>query len=97
MNIIMSDEVKTHLRMMGRKTMTIYSELMTSCWSPRPEIFVSLKEPVVPENFNKYEVDGIDVYIYKEAVVIEDTIEIELARHASDLANKDFDVLGLDL
>lgn len=97
MNIIISHEVKTHLKMMGRRTMTIYSEVMSGCWSPRPDIFVSLKEPVDPEEYNEYEVDGIKVYIYKEAVIIGDSIEIELAKHASDFANKDFDVHGLEI
>lgn len=97
MNIIISHEVKTHLKMMGRRTMTIYSEVMSGCWSPRPDIFVSLKDPVDPENYNKYEVDSIKIYIYKEAIMTGDTIEIELAKHASDFANKDFDVHGLEI
>lgn len=97
LNIVISQEAKDHLRTMGRRTMTIYAKIMSSCWSPRPDIFVSLKEPVVPEEYNKYEVDGLNIYIYKEAVLIGDSIEIELAKHASDLANKDFDVYGLDI
>lgn len=56
-----------------------------------------LKEPDVPENYNKYEVDGINIFLYKEAVLKGNSIEIELAKHASDLANKDFDVHGLEL
>jgi len=97
LNIVVKQEVKNHLRMMGRKAITIYSEVMSGCWSPRPDIFVSLKEPVDPENYNEYEVDNIKVYIYKEAVIIGDTIEIEMAKQASDFANKDFDVHGLDI
>lgn len=50
-----------------------------------------------PEEYNEYEVDGIKVYIYKEAITIGDSIEIELAKHASDFANKDFDVHGLEI
>lgn len=50
-----------------------------------------------PKNYNEYEVDGIKVFVYKEAVIIEDTIEIELAKQASDFANKDFDVHGLEI
>lgn len=97
LKIVISPEVKNYLKIMGKRTMTIYSEIMSSCWSPRPDIFVSLKEPVVPKKYNKYEVDGINIYLYKEAVITGDTIEIELAKHASDLANKDFDVYGLEI
>ena len=50
-----------------------------------------------PENYYNYDVDDIKIYLYKEAVIIEDTIEIELAKHASDFANKDFDVYGLEI
>ena len=77
--------------------MTIYSKIMTSCWSPRPDIFVKLKEPEVPEEYNKYEVDGINIFLYKEAVVKDDSIEIQLAKRGSDLPNKDFDIHGLEI
>lgn len=97
MNIIIKEDVKNHLRMMGRKDMTIYTKLMTSCWSPRPEIFVSLREPVVPKDYNLYQVDGINVYLYKEAILEGDAVEISLAKRASDIANKDFHIKGLFL
>ena len=96
LNIIINQEVKNYLRMMGSKTITVYTRLMTSCWSPRLDTFVKLKEPAVPENFNKYEVDGINIYIYKEAVLVESAVQIELARYASDLPDKDFEVFGLE-
>ncbi len=50
-----------------------------------------------PEKYNKHEIDGISIYLYKEAIIIGDSIEIELAKRASDIANKDFDVHGLKL
>lgn len=95
MNIIISQEVKDHLRMMRTNTITIYTRLMTSCWSPRLDIFVKLKEPAVPEKFNKYQVDGINIFLYKEAILRNESIEIELANYASDLPDKDFNVYGL--
>ena len=97
MNIIISKEAKEQLYMMGKNTMTIYLEAVTSCWSPRPEIFVRLKEPAVPEEYNIYEVDGVKVYLYKEAVLTEDTIKITTAKYSSDLPYKEFDVHGLKL
>lgn len=97
MNIVISQEVKNYMRGMGRRTMTIYAKVLSSCWSPRPDIFVKLKEPEVPEEYNKYEVDGINIFIYKEAVLKGDFIEIDLAKRASDLADKDFDVDGLEI
>ncbi|MGF7058044.1 hypothetical protein [Brassicibacter mesophilus] len=44
-----------------------------------------------------YEVDGINIFLYKEAELTEDTLRIEPAKHVSDLANKEFDVHGLKL
>ena len=97
MNIIINEEAKEQLFMMGKNVMTIYSEAVTSCWSPRPEIFVRLKEPEVPEKYNLYKVDNIKIYLYKEAVLTGDTIEIEPAKYSSDLPYKEFDVYGLEL
>lgn len=56
-----------------------------------------LEEPEVPEEYNKYEVDDINVYLYKEAILEGDSIEIKLAEYGSDLPNKDFDILGLKI
>lgn len=97
MNIIISPKAKEQLSIMGKNTMTIYTEAVSSCWSPRAEIFVKLKEPEALEKYNMYEVDGIKVYLYKEAIPSGDTIEIAPAKYSSDLANKEFDVYGLEL
>ena len=97
MEINISQEVKNHLRGRGSKTITIYTETMMSCWSSAQDVFVNLKEPAVPQEFNKYQSDDISVYLFKEAVVKEDSISIEIAKSASDFANKDFDVIGLDV
>lgn len=97
MNIILSPEVKNRLTMTRSKSMTIYAKLMTSCWSPRQDIFIFLGEPEVPEAYNKHEVDGINIYLYKDAILEGDSIEIELAEYASDLPDKDFNVHGLKI
>lgn len=97
LKINISEDARTRVRMMGRKDMTIFSKLMTSCWSPRPDIFVSLKKPGLPEDFNKFELDGLDIYIFKEAIFQGDSIQIELAKGGSDIANKDFDIKGIIL
>lgn len=52
---------------------------------------------MVPEEYIKYEVDGVNIYLYKEAVLKGDSIEIKVAKSASDLADKDFDVFGLEV
>lgn len=70
---------------------------MTSCWSPRLDIFVRLREPEVLEKYDKFEVDGINIYLYKDAILKGDSIEIEIPKYASDLAGKDFDVHGLEI
>ena len=62
-----------------------------------PKIFVRLNEPEALDDYNLYEVDGIKVYLYKKAILKGNTIEIKPAKHSSDLANREFDVYGLDL
>jgi len=60
-------------------------------------VFVRLKEPEALDNYNMFEEDGIKVYLYKDAKLKGDTIRIEEAKYISDLADKDFDIHGLDL
>lgn len=62
-----------------------------------PEIFVRLNEPEALDEYNMYEIDGIKVYLYKEAKLTGDTIEIKPTEYSSDLANREFDVYGLEL
>jgi len=97
MNIIIDDKVKERLRMMGKKSITVYTAAVGSCWSPRPEIFVRLNEPVARDKYDMFEVDGINIYLYKEAELTDDTLRIEPAKYVSDLADKEFDVHGLKL
>lgn len=95
MNIIISDTAKDLILGAGKKNITIYSEALSSCWGPASEIFVRLKKPEVSNDYNLFIVDGIDVYIFKEAKIVKDTITIQPARFPSDLPNKDFEILGL--
>lgn len=97
MNIIISPEVKDFIRARGSRTITIYPKLLTSCWSPREEIFVKLREPGVPEDYNKHEVEGLEVYLYKDAIVVGDSIEINLSKKGSDIAGQELQVEGLDI
>jgi len=62
-----------------------------------PEVFVRLREPEALDEYNLFEVDGIKVYLYKDAELKKDTILIDKARFSSDLAYKEFDVLGLKI
>jgi hypothetical protein len=62
-----------------------------------PEIFVRLNEPEALDEYDMYEIDDIKVYLYKEAILTGDTIEIKPAKYSSDLANREFDVYGLEL
>lgn len=54
-------------------------------------------EPAVPEDYNDYKVDNITVHLYKDAVLEGNSISIDLAKRASDMADKDFEVEGLVL
>nr|WP_300006257.1 hypothetical protein [Tissierella sp.] len=52
---------------------------------------------MVPTEYRKHEIEGINIYLYKDAVIKNDLIEISLAKSASDFANKDFDITGLEI
>ena len=95
MNIIITEEAKDLILGSGRRVITIYSEALSSCWGPASEIFARLRKPEVSQDYNLFKVDGIDVYLYKEAKTMKDEIIIQPARFTSDLANKDFEILGL--
>ncbi len=97
MNINITQEVKDYLRGRGSKTIEIYTKLMTSCWSPTLEVFVRLREPKVLEQYNKYEADGITVYIFKDAIFTGDSIDIELSKEGSDFPGKELDIIGLEI
>lgn len=95
MNIVITEEAKNLILGAGKKTITIYSESLSSCWGPASEIFTRLKKPEVSEDYNLFTIDNIDVYLFKDAKIVKDTIIIQPARFPSDLPNKDFDILGL--
>ena len=97
MEIIFTDEAKEVLSTMGTRFMTIYTEIVGSCWSPRTEAFVKLRKPGALEDYILYEADGIKIYIYKEAVFETEKLIIDRAKYVSDLANQEFDVIGLKL
>ena len=97
MDINISEDARMHLRGIGRRDLTIYSKIPKGCWSPQPEIFVNVMEPAVPEDYNDYKVDNITVHLYKDAVLEGNSISIDLAKRASDMADKDFEVEGLVL
>lgn len=96
MEIIIDDNVKQYLRTLGKNTITIYTEIVGSCWSPRPEIFVRTREPEAPEDYKFYDEDNIKIFLFKEAKA-GDRIIIKMSDYASDLPNKEITVEGIDL
>ena len=52
---------------------------------------------MVLEKYNHYEVDGIHVYLDKALKVTKDLVEIDLAKQGSDMADKDIQVLGVEV
>lgn len=96
MEIVIDNEVKQYLSSLGKKAITIYTEIVGSCWSPRPEIFVRTREPEAPEEYELFEVDNLKVYLFKGAKT-RDNIKIKMSEQASDLPNKEIAVEGIDL
>ncbi|WP_176967820.1 hypothetical protein [Proteiniborus ethanoligenes] len=54
------------------------------------------REPVALEDFQEYDVDGIKVYLFKDAKVDKEII-LEMSKQVSDLPNKEIAVKGIDL
>lgn len=96
MEIIIDDKAKQYLKTLGKNALTIYTEIVGSCWSPRPEIFVRTREPEALENFKLYNLDNIKIYLFKEAKTGE-KIKIKMSDYASDLPNKEIAVEGIDI
>lgn len=96
MNIVITEDVKQYLENLRRRTLTIYTEIIGSCWSPRPEIFVRTREPEALEDFREYIVDGIKVYLFKDAKADKEII-VDMSNQASDLPNKEISVQGINL
>lgn len=96
MEIVIDDKVKQYLSSLGKKAITIYTEIVGSCWSPRPEIFVRTREPEASEDYELFEVDNFKVYLFKGANT-GDNININMSEQASDLPNKEITVEGIDL
>ncbi|SDY56858.1 hypothetical protein SAMN05660462_00362 [Proteiniborus ethanoligenes] len=48
------------------------------------------------EDFQEYDVDGIKVYLFKDAKVDKEII-LEMSKQVSDLPNKEIAVKGIDL
>ncbi|AFS79396.1 hypothetical protein Curi_c24010 [Gottschalkia acidurici 9a] len=61
-----------------------------------PEIFTRLKNPVDSSRFEKYAKDDLTIYINKE-LDMEDEVRIKFPKYASDLPEKEFEVLGVKL
>lgn len=97
MNIVINEGTHKILKDLRKNVMTIYSEIPFGCWSSMPEVFVRLKEPEAQNDYNLYEVDGIKVFLFKDAKSINNTIEIIPAKYSSDLIDKEFEVIGLKL
>lgn len=96
MEIVIDGKVKEYLRGIGKRTITIYTEIVGSCWSPRPEIFIRTGEPEAPENYRLFKVDNINVYLYND-LKTENKIEVKMSEQFSDLPNKEITVEGIEL
>ncbi len=96
MNIIIDDKVRNYLRSLGKRAITIYTEIVGSCWSPRPEIFVRTREPEATEDYDLYNIDNIKVYMFKGANTREEVI-IKMSDQVSDLPDKEIAVEGIAL
>lgn len=97
MKIIIDDLAKETFEFQNVKTVTIYGVLPVGCWGiQRPEVYVRLREPKSNQNvedFDLYNVEGINFYIDKE-LELEDTITVKKARFVSDLPEHDFIIEG---
>ena len=93
MNIIIDDRVKESLKISRRNIVTIDFGILSSCWSIMPEVFVTHKNPGDSNKFNEVVIDDIIVFINKE-LILDDEVKVQYPEYASDLAEKEFEVVG---
>lgn len=58
-----------------------------------PEVFVTHKNPGDSEKFEKVQIDNINIFINKK-LILDDEIKITFPKYASDLAGREFQVIG---
>ncbi len=58
-----------------------------------PQVFIDLKGPADPEQYEKYQVDKLTVFIKKD-LILEDEIRVRYPEVASDLSGKEFEAVG---
>lgn len=93
MNIIIDDKVKESLKVSRKNIITIDFGILSSCWSIMPEVFVTHKNPGDSEKFEKVQIDNINIFINKK-LILDDEIKIIIPKYASDLAGREFEVIG---
>lgn len=93
MNIVIDDNVKENLRIRDKEAITIDYGILSSCWSIMPQVFIDLKGPVDPEQYEKHQVDKLTVYVKKD-LVLADEVRVRYPEVASDLSGKEFEAQG---
>jgi len=75
------------------KELTINLDHLTSCWSTIRAITVQTWAPKNPAGFDKYEEEGIEIYVDKE-IVHEGWLDLSINPIVSDLPDREILVLG---
>ena len=93
MNITIDSDVRNSLSTRGKYIITIDFGILSSCWSIMPEVFVTHMNPGDSRKFEETKVDDFTIFINKE-LIIEDEVRVKYPKYASDLAEKEFEVIG---
>lgn len=93
MKVVIDDQVKETLRVRNKNIITIDFGILTSCWSIMPEVFIRHQNPGDFDKFEKVEVGNFTVFLNKE-LIIDDEVRVKFPEYASDLADKEFEVVG---
>ena len=58
-----------------------------------PEVFIAYKNPGDSDKFEEVEKDDIVIFINRE-LILDQEVKIRVPKYASDLAGKEFEVVG---
>ncbi|MDF2548283.1 MAG: hypothetical protein K0R93_3181 [Anaerosolibacter sp.] len=93
MEIKLDEKVKQHLQKKGEKVLTVELEASQSCCVHASIPHVVLGPPKEAYRFDRFEVEGLEVFVYKGAVV-KHALKLTLANY---LLFKEVEVSGIQI
>ncbi|SHJ42440.1 hypothetical protein SAMN02745975_02064 [Geosporobacter subterraneus DSM 17957] len=93
MNIQIDEKVKDFLKKKEKDTLTVELQVSDSCCIPASLPHVVMDAPKALEKYDRFEVDGFTVYVYKGAV-IKNTLRLVLSNY---IFFKEIEIEGIQI